>query len=222
MAAKIIGRVAPGIYELESGAFRVKVGVGDRRRTRPREKQFPRGTSLRAMKAWQTQERAVLLRRGIVAARGTLAADIPRYLERVKPTLEHPKDREHEIRAWIPQFGQRARHTISRDEITSQVRKWHGEGVAASTIRHRMTALSGLYRELDGEDAPNPVKGVKRPVEPPPTPGERPVHIIQAVLDELWFRAAMNNRGWKTLARTLVLTHTGIRPAQLKKLEAVS
>jgi hypothetical protein len=42
--------------------------------------------------------------------------------------------------------------------------------------------------------------------------------MIEKVLDELWFRAATNNRGWKTLARALVLAHTGIRASQVKRL----
>jgi hypothetical protein len=40
-----------------------------------------------------------------------------------------------------------------------------------------------------------------------------------SVLDELWYRAAMNDRGWKTLARALVLAHTGMRPSQMMRLD---
>src|SRR5207302_1921691 len=55
--------------------------------------------------------------------------------------------------------------------------------------------------------------------EPEPKPDSRPVGMIETVLDELWYRAATNNRGWKTLARALVLAHTGMRPAQVKRLD---
>ena len=65
----------------------------------------------------------------------------------------------------------------------------------------------------------NPVKGVERPREPEPQPDARPVEMIERVLDALWYRTAMNNRGWKTLARALVLAHTGMRASQLKRLE---
>ena len=34
----------------------------------------------------------------------------------------------------------------------------------------------------------------------------------------MWYRAATNNRGWKTLARAPVLAHTGMRPAQVRRL----
>ena len=96
---------------------------------------------------------------------------------------------------------------------------WKGDAVAASTIRHRLTALSKLYERLDGKDGVNPVKGVERPREPEPQPDARPVEMIQRVLDALWYRTAMNNRGWKTLARALVLAHTGMRASQLKRLD---
>ena len=82
--------------------------------------------------------------------------------------------------------------------------EWEQGGVAASTIRHRLTALSRLYERLDGTDGDNnPVKGVERPREPEPQPDARPVQMIERVLDALWYRTAMNTRGWKTLARAL-------------------
>jgi integrase len=43
--------------------------------------------------------------------------------------------------------------------------------------------------------------------------------MIQSVLDALWYRTAMNNHGWPTLARALVLAHTGMRPSQVKRLD---
>ena len=50
-------------------------------------------------------------------------------------------------------------------------------------------------------------------------PDSRSPDIIMRVVDELWFRAAMNNRGWKTLARALVLVHTGMRPSQMMRID---
>src|SRR5713101_626888 len=197
---KIVRRLAPGIYELESGGFRVRVAVGDwKRGGQQRDTTFPAGTALRKMKDWQTDKRAMLKRQRFVPATGTLEADIPRYLD----TLEHKprlaSDRKYQLEAWVERLGTRRRHTITRPEVEQQVKTWERGGVAASTIRHRLTALSKLYEELDGEDGSNPVKGVKRPTEPDPQPDARPVAMIEAVLDELWFRTAMNNRGWKTL-----------------------
>jgi integrase len=55
--------------------------------------------------------------------------------------------------------------------------------------------------------------------EPEPQPDARPVEMIRRVLDALWYRTAMSNRGWKTLSRALVLAHTGMRASQLKRLD---
>jgi site-specific recombinase XerC len=137
----------------------------------------------------------------------------------MKRKLAFADSREDEINAWLVRFGNRKRHTITREEVRRQIRDSEDEGFAASTIRHRMTALSTLYDVLDGDDAYNPVKGIKRPTEAEPKPDSRPPHIIIGVLDELWLRAAMHNRGWKTLARALVLAHTGMRPSQMMRLD---
>lgn len=220
MSSKIHERVAPGIYRLRSGGFRVRVAVGDRGRGgRQRETTFPASAGLREMKAWQTHERARLLRQGIVPVRGTLEADVPTYLSKMTRKLAYADSREDEINAWLARFGKRKRHTITRDDVRRQIKDWEDEGLAASTIRHRMTALSTLYDALDGDEAYNPVKGVKRPKEAEPKPDSRPPHVIMSVLDELWFRAAMNNRGWKTLARALALAHTGMRPSQMMRMD---
>jgi integrase len=217
---KIVKRLATGIYEMESGGFLVKIAVGDRKRGgQQRYTTFPANTALRKMTSWQTQHRAVLMRQRLVPATGTLEADIPRYLDTLNHKPRLASDRKYQLTAWVEHFGPRRRHTMTRPEVQQQVKTWERDGVAASTVRHRMTALSKLYEELDGEDGSNPVKGVKRPSEPEPQPDGRPVVMIEKVLDALWFRTAMNHRGWKTLARALVLAHTGMRPSQVKRLD---
>ena len=221
MSQKIVRRIAPGIYELESGGFRVRVAVGDwKRGGQQRDTTFPAGTALRKMKDWQTDKRAMLKRQRFVPATGTLEADIPRYLESLEHQPRLASDRKYELEAWVESFGARRRHMLTRPEVEQQVKAWARSGVAASTVRHRMTALSQLYRELDGDSDSNPVKGVQRPSEPDAEPEARPVNMIQSVLDKLWYRTAMNNRGWPTLSRALVLAHTGMRPAQVKRSQA--
>src|SRR3954453_4842633 len=159
MSSKIIAKPASGIYQMETGAFRVRVSVGDRKRGVSRETTFPKGTALRKMTDWQTHKRAALLRQRLVPATGTLEADIPRYLDTLTHKPDTKKDRKRELARWLVRFGARRRHTITRDEIRQQIKLWLREQAAASTIRHRLTALSMLYTELDGEDGHNPVKG---------------------------------------------------------------
>jgi integrase/recombinase XerC len=220
MGSPIDKKIDEGIYQLASGRYRVTVSVGDRARGgRTREKQFPPDAGIKTMKAWQHEQRAALRREDLRPALGTLNADIPGYLATVENRLEHPGSRKHEIDAWRAQFGDRRRHTITRNEIRQQVKDWTGSGVAASTIRHRLTALSDLYVALDGEDAHNPVQGVKRPKEPEAQPDFRSPDTIFAVLTALAWRAARNNRGWKTYARAAVLAYTGMRPSQIMRLE---
>jgi integrase len=220
MGSPIVKKLDEGIYRLASGVYRVTVAVGDRARGgRSSEKHFPADTGVKVMKGWQDEQRATLRREGLLAARGTLNADVSRYLMSVANRLERPDSRKHEIDAWRAQFGERRRHTITRDEIRQQVKTWTSSGVAASTIRHRLTALSDLYANLDGEDAHNPVRGVKRPKEPEAQPDFRSPDTILAVLDALALRAARNNRGWKTYARAAVLTYTGTRPSQVMRLD---
>src|SRR5439155_2911905 len=122
---KIDETLAPGIYRMASGGFRVKVAFGDRKRGgQSRETTFKKGTALRKMTGWQTDTLAVLRRQCLVPATGTLEADIPRYLE----TLEHKpmqaRDRKYQLEAWVERFGARRRHTITRPEAQQQVKTW--------------------------------------------------------------------------------------------------
>lgn len=151
--------------------------------------------------------------------RGTLAADIPTYLGRMEGQLQYPSDRKHEIEAWLPSFGHRRRDTIEDHEIEQQIRAWQGKGVAASTIRHRLSALSKLFKELDGKRAHNPVTAVDRPAEPRPGANALPLEQVIKVFDAMTERVAKNNRGWPTLARLRVIAETGMRHSQVMRLQ---
>jgi len=211
---------ASGIYRMDNGSFRVVARVGDRKTgPSPKEKRYPAGTALRVMRRWQEDTRAELRRANLRPALGTLAADIPGYLERLRGRLEHPSDRKHEIAPWLPPFGHRRRDTIEDHEIEEQVREWQGKDVAASTIRHRLSALSQLYKELDGKRAYNPVATVERPVEPKAGPNALPLEQVVKVFNALTKRVEKNNRGWKTLARIRVIAQTGMRHSQVMRLQ---
>ena len=121
---------------------RVIARVGDRRTgPRPREKRFPAGTALRTMKRWQEDQRAELRREELRPARGTLAADMPRYLLQTRHQLEHPKHRESELNTWLPRLAHRRRDSIETNELEEQIREWRQAGIAASTIRHRLLSV---------------------------------------------------------------------------------
>jgi integrase/recombinase XerD len=217
---KVQAVLAPGIYLMDNGTHRAVARVGDRKTgPRPRERRFPSGTALRVMRRWQEEQRSELRRKDLRPVRGTLAAAIPNYLDRMRGQLLHPADRKYEIEAWLPAFGHRRRDGIEDHELEQQVRDWQANGVAASTIRHRLSALSKLYKELDGKRAYNPVAAVERPAEPRPGANALPLERVIRVFDAMATRVKRNNRGWQTLARLRVIAETGMRHSQVMRLE---
>ena len=98
---KVESVIAPGIYRMDNGSFRVVARVGDRKTgPRPKEKRFPKGTALRGMQAWQSDTRASLRRESLRPVKGTLADGVERYLvlPEVKALVAY-KDRVREISA---------------------------------------------------------------------------------------------------------------------------
>src|SRR5688572_31079167 len=115
-----------GIYPLQNGTFRVKVALGDRKRGgQQREKTFPKGTALRKMQAWRDDTRALLRRTSLRPARGTLADGVERYLllPEVKALAAY-KDRQREIRSWLPTFGHLHRHLITAEKVRKRLNDW--------------------------------------------------------------------------------------------------
>src|SRR5438093_13250608 len=93
--------LAPGIYRMDNGTYRVVARVGDRKTgPRPKEKRFKPNTALRDMKRWQEDTRAELRRQDLRPAKGTLADDVEQYLKLVRPRLVSFKDREYDLRQW--------------------------------------------------------------------------------------------------------------------------
>src|SRR6185295_15496683 len=77
-------RIAPGIYRSKTGLRAYQRVVLGRGATRLLSKQFPEGTSTRTMKEWQEEQRVRYRElRGPVAAFGTFAADVDRYLGQI-------------------------------------------------------------------------------------------------------------------------------------------
>ncbi len=204
--------IAPGIYKVGDGRYRVVAYFGNSRvNQRRKEKRFPASAGLREMKRWQADVRASFERDGLRVQRDTLAADVPRFMQVMRQRLVRPAHRDNEINSWLPRFGQRRRHTIDTEEIRQQVVAWEADGLAASTINHRLSGLSQLYAVLDGDRAHNPVAGVRRLREPQAKPGDKSPETIQRVFVALEARVTAQNRGWQTLARLKVIALTGMR-----------
>ena len=207
---KIASTPAPGIYRMDNGSFRVIARVGDRKTgPSPREKRFPKGTALRAMKRWQEDRRAELRRQDLRPARGTLADDVEQYLNLVRPRLVSFKDREYDVRQWLSRFGHRHRHTLEPNELQTQLNEWRLNGLSAQTCNLRRTALSNLYSTLDGKNARNPISDVPKFECPDPTPQSLPYEVIRATFDVM--------RPNVTKARLMLMAYAGFRPSEIMR-----
>ena len=203
--------LAPGIYRMDNGSFRVVARVGDRRTgPRPKEKRFPHGTALRAMKRWQEDQRAELRRNDFRPAKGTLSDDVEQYLNLVRPRLISFRDREYDLRRWLPRFGHRRRHTPEPNELQTQLNEWRLAGYSAQTCNLRRTALSHLFTTLDGKRARNPVSEVPKFSKPDPKPHAIPYEVIRAKFYLM--------RPNATKARLMLMAYAGFRPSEIMRV----
>lgn len=214
-------RLAPGIY-LHGQRVRVVVKAGASRQ----ERSYPAGTDLAKMQGWQLRTKADLLgAQPIKAGRGTLAADIPRYLATL--TGRRKKDEAGIAAHWIAStLGPMSRQDITRTQIKGIVAGWVESGVAASTINHRVRVLRNVYRELDGDDQTNPTDKITKQREPEPMIRAVPYDVIEAIIAYMVPRGrATKGQSHaetvnKSRVRARVMAWTGLPPAQLMKVRA--
>lgn len=177
--------VAPGIYQHASG-YRVVVTA----RRQKREATFPLSTPVAKLAQWQLRTKATLLEDApLTPARGTLAADVPRYLA----TITDPASRAYQsaqLQPWVTALGSRRRDTITSVDIRTALAGWlqeksaRGRPYAAGTLNHRLSALRALYRTLDADSptAVNPVTRVAKLRERQPEPREIPREVIDLIV----------------------------------------
>lgn len=197
-----------GIYPDRYG-FRAVVNTAVGRK----EKRFPTGTDLAEMKRWRNEtigQFAALGRRRQkheATAKGTLAADVRRYLKTL--TIASAGSRASDLKAWTVLHGDLARAKLTLQHCRAAVKAWVDDEVSPWTIRHRVHALRSLYKALDGLDAPTPVEGLDVGPKPQPHPVHVPAETILKVA-----RAITDSQ---TLGRFLVLVTTGVRPVELMR-----
>lgn len=188
--------------------YRVYVRVGNVQR----EKRYPFDTPGKIMQAWRDDTRVQLREAAPANPRGTVKRDVERYLgkESIKALAEFGARRSH-LEAWVELYGPLPRARLSRQHVIDAREKWLGAGVAPKTINHRVRVLRHLYHELDGPRVPTPCDHVAKLREPDPAPKFVGVSRI--------IRVARNLAPWPfEQAVFLVLTSTGQRPAQLKRM----
>jgi integrase len=210
---KVKSTLAPGVYRMDNGSYRVVARVGDRKTgPPPKEKRFPPTASLREMKKWQENERAELRRASLRPVLGSLAADVERYLLKDEVMgLASYKTRKSDTRAWVSRFGHLRRDEIETDQLQRQVKDWLAAGVAAWTIRHYVNALRQVYLVLDGENAHNPVVKVKAPPKPRAIPRALAYYDIRTVFNQMEPSA--------TKGFLLIVAFCGFRPVEIRRTE---
>ncbi len=133
-------------------------------------------------------------------------------------TPETQQAARSELGSWCDLYGNRARHTLTEDDVRSARDGWKAKGLKPKTINNRVDRLRQLYRVLDGRDAWTPCDGID-PLPVHHTPAERiDPAVIVAVAAELLAREAKGIlRDAKTRARFMVYASIGRRPSEVAR-----
>jgi integrase len=195
-------RLATGVYSDPSGVS-IIVWVNHA----PREYRYPLGKDAN----WYRNERIRLHAAALnqharaEATKDTLAADVTRYLKTL--TKRSKDDAENLLRHWLPAFGDTRRNEITTLALREHAASWT---CAPSTYNHRRQALISLYAALDGQDAPNPARGLPKRQEQPHAPKALPYDVIRAT-----FKAMPESQ---SKARLMLMAYTGLPQMQIEKL----
>jgi integrase len=200
--------------KLQTGIYADRYGISAMVTVGPLrdEGRFPHGTPLDTIEAWRLRRRAELLtQRGRVGARGTLAADIRRFLAAM-PEGRRKIDYDQLLRHWHDgPLGPKRRADVTEFDIRTQLHAW--TAIADSTRRHRLRALRVLYRTLDGAGAANPARGIHVPPWKSRGPRALPMAIVVLVLAHMGDSAAK--------IRLRVMAWTGLPQMQLQRLRRI-
>lgn len=223
--------IAKGIYPDRYG-FEVRQPV----KGKVFSTRFPLGTDVPVMQQWQADEKALRLREHLDDAhaapaqpqRGTLTADIDRYLATREGRSGYKSDRSH-LKAWADRFGARTRPSIKPHDVKLIVAAWLTAGRSPKTIRHRIRVGKELWHALDGKHARTPFDHIDLPAATEPNPMPVPLAMIKKVAASLKTGKVIKKRcgpqrtmarvettpSAKTYARFFVRAVCGQRPAQI-------
>lgn len=192
------------------------------------EKRFPHGEPLEHLievrDRLQKKAKAAAPPRG-----GSLSADAVDYLK----TISDKRKKQNAIgycAHWTSSidsdgiaFGEKSRFALTKLKIEQIAAGWLTKGVAASSVKKRLSALSAIFETNNTDDQSNPVLKVKRPKEPDPEPRGQPLDVIARVLAELPDRGRPT-KGQKrptvshSKAALIFMFYTGIPQAQIERI----
>jgi integrase/recombinase XerC len=194
----------------EASGYRAYIYAGGQQK----QKRFPPDTPLQTMKNWRDETRVSLRKlagKRPKHVRGALKWDIARYLKQVRSMPTYAQRREH-LLLWMGALGANTfRADITVDMIRAVLQTWRQAGMAPATCNKRRSALMHLWTLLDGKDARNPVRAVRKFRVDDPLPRGRDPHAIDAKL-----LAAPRCR---SRASCRVMLWTGMRPVELNRAE---
>lgn len=214
--------LAPNVYEDDQGISAI-ARVGKRK---SKERRFTKGTALKEITHWLEAERTKMRkqRARVLAMRGTLSGDVLAYLAQL-PDGRAKDNTRWDLAAWVLELGVRRRDKITVNDLRRVVNHWIEQQVAPSTINHRRRALAQLWEALDGADADNPVRQIKRAKEILPEPTAYPMDALEAIIDGMDATRGRPRKGEsshrrtnKSQARLRMLLWTGMPPASLRAL----
>lgn len=179
-----------------------------RRNGVPDRKRLHKDTSRTKLKETRDQMIEDLIVKVAKTAPGTLAGDVQTYLKTI-PEGRSRDRRADDLAPWVKIWG-----PVKRDQITVQMVRetltvWHATK-RASTLNHYRKALRGLYKTLDGPNAPTPCDHV---------PKFRETIDIRAVPRACVLAILRRVAVTKTGARIKVIARTGLPHAQIARLK---
>lgn len=206
--------------------YRAELMLGGARK----RKRFPSSTPISTMTAWLQEQRGEVHQQRqsmTVLAKQSFEWDVEReYLPQIRHLAAYT-ERRIDIERWAALFKGRNRNTIKTSEIRKHISAWaagvgtdrvdrhgkviKGKKLSASTLNHRLSALSNFYELLNGKRGYNPVAEVERFQEE-----EKPIHVVS----ETWLKKIVAKlQPNVTGARLRCLIYTGMRPKQLERMQ---
>jgi integrase len=219
---------APGIYRDAYGySVIARVGSGDRALSSP-ELRFPLTEKLATLQAaWHREKmklRDTLAKAGDgPVERGTLAADVRRYLATAHLTQQRTTERKDQLDWWCESFGTKRRAALESPDLRRALNGLLHKGrdgktpMAPSTVNKYRFALSHVFTVLDGQAAANPLRDVPKYQEPEPEARDIPYAIIDRIIESIRDRGQRLGLS-RTKAIVRILAYVPVTPAQLRRL----
>lgn len=122
---------------------------------------------IKTARALLLQEKKTLLAETTsTAIKGTLKADVEKFLKTIPEESRRYKDFSGNLQPWVARFGDQARGLLSEADAKAALFDWQGDGLQGSTLNHRRQALCSLWAHFEGPTHRCPARAIKKFKEP--------------------------------------------------------